>query len=314
MLACCSAAGNILPPFVVFDRKWLKPEMCEGEAHGTMYGLSDSGWINGELFELWFMHHFLPYEPSATLLLDGHSSHYNPSVIRKAAEEKLIIFCLPPYSSYETQTLDKGSFSPLKTCWKEVCHQFISENPSIVVTKFSSSKLFKEAWTQALTVRNILARFHCTGIYPLDSGVLPVKAEESTSLAKRTGVKFIPLYSPRRKSSDAIVFSEEEQIKFLKRYEEGHDIETDERYKSWKMYHPQPDKKCSDISLVSTHSHISPFHSADGIASFNPINATSIDTGPSSCIADTYCNVNPFHFNDFTIKSNPLFLMTLPLT
>ena len=231
--------------------------------------MSDSGWINGELFELWFLHHFLPYAQSASplLLLDGHSSHYNPSVIRKAAEEKLIIFCLSPHSSHETQPLDKGPFAPLKTCWKEVCHQFISENPGIVVTKFSFSKLFNKAWTQAMTVRNILARFYCTGIYPLDRGILPVKAEESTSLAKHIRLKFIPLYSPRRKSSDAIVFSEEEQIKFHKRYEEGYDIETDERYKSWKMYHPQPDKKCSDISLVSTHSHISPFHSADDIAS-----------------------------------------------
>ena len=77
---------------MVFDRKALKPELCEGEVSGTMYGLSDSGWINSELFELWFMHHFLPHAPAARpllLLLDGHSSHYNPAVIRKAAEEKL---------------------------------------------------------------------------------------------------------------------------------------------------------------------------------------------------------------------------------
>ena len=92
VLAACNAAGFVLPPFVVFDRKALKPELCEGKVSGTMYGLSDSGWINSELFELWFMHHFLPHAPAARpllLLLDGHSSHYNPAVIRKAAEEKL---------------------------------------------------------------------------------------------------------------------------------------------------------------------------------------------------------------------------------
>ena len=81
------------------------------------------------------------------------------------------------------------------------------------------------------------------------------------------------------------------------------------------MYHPHLDKKSSDNSLVSisTHSHISPFHLVDGIASFNPINATLINTGPSSCIADSSCNVNPFHFDDFAIKQITLFLMTLPL-
>ena len=50
--------------------------------------------------------------------------------------------------------------------------------------------------------------------------------------------------------------------KIQKRDEEGYDIKTDETYNSWKMYHPQPDKKCSfDTSLVFTRSHISPFHS-----------------------------------------------------
>ena len=38
-LACCSAAGYVIPPLVVFDRKTLKPEMTTGEVPGTMYGL-----------------------------------------------------------------------------------------------------------------------------------------------------------------------------------------------------------------------------------------------------------------------------------
>lgn len=75
------------------------------------------------------------------------------------------------------------------------------------------------------------------------------------------------------------------------------------------MYDPQPDKKCSfDTSLVSTHSHITPLPPIDGIASFNPINVTLIDTSHSSCIAEISCIVNTFHFNDSTIiKSNRSF-------
>ena len=60
--------------------------------------------INNELFDLWFNQHFLPHAPagqSILLLLDCHSSHYNLSVINKAAEEKLIIFCLPPHSLHQ---------------------------------------------------------------------------------------------------------------------------------------------------------------------------------------------------------------------
>ena len=63
VLSCCSAAGYALPPFVIFDRKSLKPELTVGEVPGTVYGLSSKGWIDGELFELWFTHHFLAYAP-----------------------------------------------------------------------------------------------------------------------------------------------------------------------------------------------------------------------------------------------------------
>ncbi len=29
VLACCNAAGYVLPPFVIYDRKTLKPERCQ---------------------------------------------------------------------------------------------------------------------------------------------------------------------------------------------------------------------------------------------------------------------------------------------
>lgn len=67
--ACYNAAGNCLPPFVIYDRKSLKPKMYDGEVNKTMYGLSDTGWIISELFELWFSHHFLPHALSACPLL-----------------------------------------------------------------------------------------------------------------------------------------------------------------------------------------------------------------------------------------------------
>ena len=118
VLACCNAAGYTIPPFVIFDRKALKPELTIGEVPGTMYGLSNSGWVDSELFHLWFEHHFLVYAPSARpllLIMDGHSSHYNPDTIHMAAEKGVVLFCLPPNTTHRTQPLDKGCFSPLKS-------------------------------------------------------------------------------------------------------------------------------------------------------------------------------------------------------
>lgn len=108
---------QFLQLMVIFDRKALKPDMTVGEVPGTFYGLSESGWMDSELFEEWFKHHFLRYAPPIRpliLLLDGHSSHYQPNFIRTALAEKVIIFCLPPHSTHILQPLDNGVFGSLK--------------------------------------------------------------------------------------------------------------------------------------------------------------------------------------------------------
>ena len=93
VLACTNAAGSTLPPFVIFDRKSLNPQMIKGEVPGSIYGLSSNGWTTQELFRDWFTKHFLAYVPSRRpllLLMDGHSSHYCPEVIRYAAAAQVI--------------------------------------------------------------------------------------------------------------------------------------------------------------------------------------------------------------------------------
>ena len=103
VLACVSAGGISLPPMIIFNRKGLGEGMDDGTIPGTLFAFSPNGWIDTELFEDWFFHHFLVYAPPVRpllLMLDGHSSHYSPSFISKAAEEKIIVFCLPPNSTH----------------------------------------------------------------------------------------------------------------------------------------------------------------------------------------------------------------------
>ena len=85
VMACVSAAGYALPHMVIFDRKGLNPDWTEGEVPGTRYGLNESGWIDSNLFDGWYQEVFLTFIPAVRpviLLLDGHSSHYNPAVIK----------------------------------------------------------------------------------------------------------------------------------------------------------------------------------------------------------------------------------------
>jgi len=81
------------------------------------YGYSDSGWITTDLVESWLSGHFLKHavhERPLLLLLDGHSTHYQPEVIRYARRNKVLVLCLPPHTTHEAQPLDCTVFPHLR--------------------------------------------------------------------------------------------------------------------------------------------------------------------------------------------------------
>ena len=245
VLACISAAGYCLPPMVIWDRKILTPELTNGEIPGTIYGLSKSGWIDQELFDKWFTHHFLHYAPASRpllLLMDGHSSHLYPQTIYRAAKDQVILFVLPPNTTHISQPLDKGCFGPLKMKWAEVCHDYIRDNPGKVVTRFVFSKLLHQAWT-AMSFNNITTGFRITGIYPVNRNAIGVIAKKPAS-PKPTGMKFLPLCSPTphtqalQVAKEVPVFTQQEFEDFEKKYEEE-SAKSNVRYNQWReMYHP----------------------------------------------------------------------------
>ena len=292
VLACANAAGNVLPPLVIFARKALNPDLTRGEVPGTMYGLTDNGWMDGEVFENWFTHHFLSHAPAVRpllLLLDGHSTHYNPSFIRKAAQEKVIVFCLPPNTTHMTQPLDKGAFGPLKMAWAEQCHRYMQLNPGKVVTQFEFMALFSKAWCNSMTSTNIISAFRTTGVSPFNRQAVLVPTKQvfnPKSLATSTGLAFIPLYSPHNKRSmaridsretsldrlnyssdegdnasftgDYPMFSEGEEALFKRRLEEGFDLPFDHRYNLWRSaFTSKPGASQTNVSFPEVDAPVS---------------------------------------------------------
>ena len=52
VVVCASATGVVLPPMVIFQGAHLNHELTLGEVPGTLYGLSENGWIDQTLFFL----------------------------------------------------------------------------------------------------------------------------------------------------------------------------------------------------------------------------------------------------------------------
>ena len=197
VVGCVNAAGFCLPPMVIIDRKRLNPAITKGEVPCTLYGLSANGWMDQELFNLWFSDHFLKYIPSSRpviLLMDGHKSHFNPDTIQLASEKGVILFTLPPNTTHLCQPLDRSCFGPLKTAWRDVCHRFTCDTGE-VVSRHTFSLLLNEAWSIAMTRSNIINGFKVTGIFPFN----PAALIPSQSIPEKVSqLPFLPLInSPR---------------------------------------------------------------------------------------------------------------------
>jgi len=52
-----------------------------------------------------FVKHIPPARP-VLLLVDGHSSHYEPETMKAAAVHGVVMFCLPPHCTHVAQLLD----------------------------------------------------------------------------------------------------------------------------------------------------------------------------------------------------------------
>ena len=178
VLACVKADGCYMPPTVVFKRSDLKEDLIHGEVPGTIYGLSKSGWMDGDLFANWFHFHFLKHAPSERpilILLDGHSSHYNPKVIREAALAGVIYFVCHPISHTLHSLLMWLLFIPLKAT---ACDQYVSSNPGKKVTIYNFSELFSQAWYQAMVPRTVMSGFRATGVYPFNRRAISIPGVE----------------------------------------------------------------------------------------------------------------------------------------
>ena len=160
---------------------------------------------------------------SPLLLLDGHSSHYSPDAMDKAASERVVMFCLPPHLSHLTQPLDRVCFGVLKKCWQEECFSYRLHNPCKVITPYNFSEVFHKAWVCTMTMSSITKSFKVFGVYPVDhSKILPsIPSMPSSKLDKfkKGGVSFIPLYSPgpKQKPNKSNNFTHEKLVSFEQR-------------------------------------------------------------------------------------------------
>ncbi|CAG4991639.1 unnamed protein product [Parnassius apollo] len=111
-VCCMGATGIFVPPALFFPRKLQKPELMYGAPEDSLQLVSDSGYMNSDLFIIWLNHFIKMVKPSkdepALLILDNHSSHLSLQAIELARDHRVVLLSLAPHTSHRTQSLDTG--------------------------------------------------------------------------------------------------------------------------------------------------------------------------------------------------------------
>ena len=127
----------------------MNPLLQNSAPVGAVCKVSDSGYINSELF-VEYLQHFIAHvklspESPVLMVLDGHSSHTKHlEAIELARNSGVIMLSLPAHTTHRTQPLDVAFFRPLKVYYNQAIEKWLRTNAGRSVTVFQVASLLFE--------------------------------------------------------------------------------------------------------------------------------------------------------------------------
>ena len=140
---CCSASGDLLPPYVIYTGQRLQYNCTMGGPIGTRFSCSANGWMTASNFIDWpktiFIPSLTPQHQPVLLILDGHTSHVSYEVRMLARDNNVHLLKLPPHLTHLLQPLDLAVFKSMKTARDvAVTHSIRRERQAITRRDFPS--------------------------------------------------------------------------------------------------------------------------------------------------------------------------------
>lgn len=176
VMMAATAAGHLLPPYVVYKSVHLYPTWIEGGPEGAMYNRTKSGWFDSATFEDWFDKILIPYFrnlPGRKVLIgDNLASHISLHVLDSCAEHNIKFVLLPPNATHLLQPLDVAFFAPMKKAWRVILSEWKKTNRGCIV-KSDFPKLLNKCIKNIENLEtNIRSGFRGCGIIPLNPNVV----------------------------------------------------------------------------------------------------------------------------------------------
>ncbi|KAL2102377.1 hypothetical protein ACEWY4_001545 [Coilia grayii] len=178
---CASAAGEVIPPFVIFEKCLPSTAYSLEGPRNALYGVSDTGYMDSDLFLKW-LEHFVRYarqERPLLLFMDQHEAHVGTGVVDFCRANQIEVVCLPSHTTHVLQPLDVSVYGPLKAAFTDMARCLGLVRGNLTIGKRNFTPVLKVALEQACNPRNIRSGFRKTGLFPLDR-----KAVDESKLVK----------------------------------------------------------------------------------------------------------------------------------
>jgi hypothetical protein len=182
-----SAAGWVLPPFIIFKGENKRLGWFENAIPGQRIDTSPNGWTTNDIGIDWLQNHFIPTTASLTkgvyrlLILDGHGSHLTAQFDEICAKNNVITLCMLAHSSQYLQPLDVACFGPLKRFYGRLIEKR-SRLGYHHIDKFDFLTAFPKARQEAFKFETIKNAFAASGIVPYN----PVRVLEKLNIQLKT--------------------------------------------------------------------------------------------------------------------------------
>ncbi|KAL2089186.1 hypothetical protein ACEWY4_016085 [Coilia grayii] len=177
---CASAAGEVIPPFVIFEKCLPSTAYSLEGPRNALYGVSDTGYMDSDLFK--WLEHFVRYarqERPLLLFMDQHEAHVGTGVVDFCRANQIEVVCLPSHTTHVLQPLDVSVYGPLKAAFTDMARCLGLVRGNLTIGKRNFTPVLKVALEQACNPRNIRSGFRKTGLFPLDR-----KAVDESKLVK----------------------------------------------------------------------------------------------------------------------------------
>lgn len=173
IVCCCNPSGHFIPPMIIFKRQRMCQELAVDAPMGSIVEVSESGYINTELFTTW-LKHFQKHvnatkEKPVLLLLDGHTTHSkNLAALTFAKENYITLLQLPGHTTHRLQPLDRSFFKPLGSYYVKEQTKWLRSHPGMKITQYQISGLLSRAYGDAATPNTAAGGFEASGVWPLN--------------------------------------------------------------------------------------------------------------------------------------------------